>query len=61
MKSLHQFMHDKRLDLAVRCDRNLPSLQDMSLKTTRGDAVRYRLVNIPLTLLWNIDAILRDL
>ena len=29
MKSLHQFMHDKSLSLAVRVNRNPPSLQKM--------------------------------
>jgi predicted AAA+ superfamily ATPase len=58
MKSLHQFVHDKRLDLAVRCDTNPPSVQDVSVKTTQGDVVRYRLVSLPLYLLWNLrDAI----
>jgi predicted AAA+ superfamily ATPase len=58
MKSLHQFMFDKRLDLAVRCDANPPSIMDVALKTTRGDPVRYRLVCIPHYLLWNLDEIL---
>ncbi len=58
MKSLHQFMFDKRLDLAVRCDANPPSIMDVALKTTRGDPVRYRLVCIPAYLLWNLGEIL---
>ncbi len=58
MRSLHQFVFDKKLELAVRCDTNPPSTQDLSLKTTRGDPVSYRLVSLPLYLLWNLDAIL---
>jgi predicted AAA+ superfamily ATPase len=54
MKSLHQFMFDKRLDLAIRSDANPPSVQDMDVRTTRGDDARYRLVNIPLYLVWNL-------
>jgi predicted AAA+ superfamily ATPase len=61
MKSLHQFMFDKRLDLAVRSDTNPPNLMDVALKTTRGDPVRYRLVGIPAYLLWNVDEILAPL
>jgi predicted AAA+ superfamily ATPase len=61
MKSLHQFMFDKGLDLAVRCDANPPSVMEMSLRTTRGDPVRYRLVGIPAYLLWNMDEILAPL
>jgi hypothetical protein len=52
MKSLHQFMFDKRLDLAVRCDANPPSVMDVSVTTTRGDAVSYRLLSLPPYLLW---------
>lgn len=47
MKSLHQFMHDKQLPLAIRLDRNPPSLQVMAVSTTQGQAVRYALLNLP--------------
>lgn len=47
MKSLHQFMHDKRLPLALRIDRNAPSLQVMAVSTTQGQAIRYSLLNLP--------------
>ena len=47
MKSLHQFMHDKRLDLAVRIDANPPSLQQIDVNTTTGDRSRYLLLNLP--------------
>jgi len=60
MKSLHQLMFDKNLDLAVRSDTNPPSLQDIQMRTTRGDDVRYRLVSVPLYLLWNIPTIVAD-
>ena len=60
MKSLHQFMFDKRLTLAVRCDGNRPSVMDVAVKTTQGDPVSYKLVSVPLYLLWNLEAILRD-
>lgn len=52
MKSLHQFMFDKHLDLAVRCDANPPSVMDVSVTTTRGDQVSYRLLSLPPYLLW---------
>lgn len=47
MKSLHQFMFDKNLDYAVRFDSNPPAQFDVSVKTTRGDPVRYRLRSLP--------------
>ncbi len=55
MKSLHQFVVDKGLDLAVRIDRNPPSMQDMDLRTTQGDRARYRLLCLPIYLLSELD------
>ncbi len=48
MKSLHQFMFDKNLSLAVRCDINPPSIGQMQVKTTVGDEVSYTLLSVPL-------------
>ena len=50
MKSLHQFMADKGLDLAVRCNTLPPTLENMDVKTTLGKSVSYRLLSIPLYL-----------
>lgn len=48
MKSLHAFMQQKQLPLAVRLDTNLPSVQDMDVRTTTGERSRYRLLSLPL-------------
>lgn len=63
MKSLHQFMFDKNLPLALRFDRNPPGIQAMSVKTTQGDAVNYILLNLPHYLAWKLgeDGFLNDL
>ena len=58
MKSLHQFMLEKRLDLAVRCDANPPSSLRVEVKTTQGQPVAYDLVSVPGYLLWNLAEIL---
>jgi len=47
MKSLHQFMAEKRCDVAVRCNIFQPSVEDISVKTTLGQPVSYRLVSLP--------------
>jgi predicted AAA+ superfamily ATPase len=52
MKSLHQFMFDKHLELAVRIDENPPSLATVDVTTTQGDPVRYRLLGLPIYLAW---------
>lgn len=61
MKSLHQFMHDKKLPLALRLDRNPPSLQAMDIATTQGQAVRYSLLNLPHYLCAFLDGIVPNL
>jgi predicted AAA+ superfamily ATPase len=58
MKSLHQFMFDKKLRVAVRVDENPPSLQRVAVTTTQGDRVSYTLVSLPLYLLWRLPEIL---
>lgn len=50
MKSLHQFMADKNLNLAVRFDLNPPSVDRIRLKTTLGQPVDYTLVSAPVYL-----------
>lgn len=58
MKSLHQFMADKRLDLAVRIDRNPPALQAMAVRTTQGDQAHYQLLSLPLYLVGWLEDVL---
>ncbi len=67
LKSLHQFMFDKHLALAVRLDANRPTLQELDVKTTQGDRARYRLLSLPHFLTWKLptlvdqaDAVLRS-
>ena len=58
MKSLHQFMAEKSLKMAVRLDANPPSVKEMSVKTTQGRLVKYRLLSLPLYLAGNINVLL---
>ncbi len=48
MKSLHAFMHGKGLALAARLDGNPTSDQDLAVKATTGEEVRFRLLSLPL-------------
>lgn len=50
MKSLHQFMHDKKLPRAVRFDSNNLSTTDLAVRTTTGQPVQYSLLSIPIYL-----------
>ena len=60
MKSLHQFMYDKGLTTAVRIDSNPPSLMNVDVKTTQGNKVSYRLLGIPLYLLYRLEQLLAE-
>jgi len=60
MKSLHQFMAEKHLDLAVRCNFNLPTMENIQLKTTLGQAVSYRLLSIPVYLTQCLDRLMEE-
>jgi predicted AAA+ superfamily ATPase len=55
MKSLHQFMADKRLNFAVRFNINLPSVENIKVKTTLGKPVSYRLLSLPVYLTERLD------
>ena len=52
MKSLHQFVFDKRLEVALRVDENPPSITTLEVTTTQGDDVRYVLLSVPGYLAW---------
>jgi predicted AAA+ superfamily ATPase len=52
MKSLHQFMFDKKLRFALRFDQNPPSSMTVDVSTTQGDRVKYRLLSLPVYLAW---------
>jgi len=58
MKSLHQFMAEKNLKFAVRLNANPPSIEDISVKTTLGQPVKYCLLSIPLYLAENVGALI---
>jgi len=55
LKSLHQFMAEKRLDLAVRFNISQPSVENIQVKTTLGKPVSYRLLSLPIYLTERLD------
>lgn len=58
LKSLHLFMYAKGLPLAVRINSDLPSITFVDVKTSRGEAVRYRLLSLPFYLLSQLPRLL---
>lgn len=61
MKSLHQFMAEKKLGLAVRCNLNLPTLEKIRVKTTLGQPVAYDLMSIPIYLAGHIPLLISQM
>ncbi len=60
MKSLYQFMAEKRLDFAVRCNTNQVSLENIRVKTTMGKPVSYRLLSIPVYLTERLNGLIEQ-
>ena len=65
LKSLHQFVAERNVELAVRFDANPPSLQTVEARIPRGrpgnggERVRYRLLSLPLYLVERLPEMLR--
>ncbi len=60
MKSLHQFMAEKKLDFAVRVNIDQPSVENMRVKTTLGKPVSYRLLSLPVYLTERLDELIEQ-
>lgn len=58
LKSLHYFMGSKKFDFAVRINSDYPSIVDVDVKDTLGNAVQYKLLSIPFYLLGQIHRLL---
>ena len=58
LKSLHQFMAERDLKVAVRVNSERPSVTDVDLMTPSRGRARYRLVSIPFYLVNEIERLL---
>lgn len=58
LKSLHRFMHLKKLRLAVRINSALPVIFEMDIKETQGASVHYQLRSIPFYLIGELHRLL---
>jgi predicted AAA+ superfamily ATPase len=58
LKSLHLFMHLKKLSIAVRINSDLPSLTPVEVKVFDGTIVRYQLLSIPFYLIEQLPRLL---
>jgi len=51
-------MADKRLNFAVRFNVNLPSVENIKVKTTLGKPVSYQLLSLPVYLAERLDSLI---
>lgn len=61
MKSLHQFIAEKKLCFAVRFDANPPTVEDLDIKTTLGQPAKYRLLSVPLYLAERLGTLIDEI
>ena len=64
LKSLHQFVAEKRVPFAVRFDADLPALHTVDADVRRGhgsERVRYRLLSLPLYLVERLPSLVDGL
>lgn len=47
LRYLHQFMAERKFQLAIRLNTEKPSLVKVDIKTANGDRARYKLISIP--------------
>jgi predicted AAA+ superfamily ATPase len=60
LKSLHQFIKEKSVDLAVRINLDKPSIFQESNKVPGGQSVNYKLLSIPFYLIGQINRLVRE-
>ena len=64
LKSLHQFVAEKRVDFAVRFDADLPALHMVEAEVRRGqgsERIRYPLLSLPLYLVERLPRLVENL
>ena len=64
LKSLHQFVAEKRVPIAVRFDAEPPAVHTVEADVRRGhgsERIRYRLVSLPLYLVERLPGIVGEL
>lgn len=60
LKSLHQFMKEKKKTIAVRVNSDFPTIGPVSVKDALGSAIEYNLLSIPFYLVEQLDRLIKD-
>ena len=54
LKSLHKFIYDKKIAIAVRINSNTPSIENITNKLTTGETISFQLLSIPFYLVFRL-------
>lgn len=60
LKSLHQFMKEKKRKTAVRINSDMPTLSPIQVKDSLGSSIEYRLLSIPFYLIGQLFRLLKS-
>lgn len=59
LRSLHQFMKEKKRTIAIRINSDLPSVTAIDLKDSLGSSIKYTLLSLPFYLLGQIHRLIK--
>lgn len=60
LRSLHYFVHLKKLEYAVRINADLPSITQVDTNIYSGERVQYQLMSIPFYLIGQLNKLLEE-
>jgi uncharacterized protein len=60
LKSLHQFMREKKKKIAVRINSDFPSIVQVSVKDPLGNPTEYSLISLPFYLLGQVHRLIKN-
>jgi hypothetical protein len=60
LKSLHQFMSEKKKNYAVRINSDIPSVHTVQVKNPPGDLIEYKLLSIPFYILGQLHRLINS-
>ena len=61
LKSLHQFMKDKKKNIALRVNSDFPKISPIEIKDSSGGVIQYTLLSLPFYLLGQVHRLLNCL
>jgi len=60
LKSLHRFIEEKKVNIAVRINNDIPSIMDVKNSLTTGEKIQFKLISIPTYLICELRRLVRE-